>query len=97
MEKLGPESEKRAQMLLIETYRDSRDIDHAIAEDKQAIATSPNDQTLTIMLAMLYGEKPDPAQATQILRGLLHGNSEDQEIYLDMARVDQRGKKYSRR
>ena len=95
MGKLSPESQKRAQMLLIETYRDSRDIDHAIAENKQAIAAAPNDQTLTIMLAMLYGEKPDPAQATQILRGLLHGNSDDQEIYLDIARVDQRGKKYS--
>ena len=78
--KLSPESQKRAQMLLIETYRDSRDIDHAIAENKQAIAATPNDQTLTIMLAMLYGEKPDPVQATQILRGLLHGNSDDQEI-----------------
>ena len=95
MGKLGPESEKRAQMLLIETYRDNRDIDHAIAEDKQAIASSPNDQSLTVMLAMLYGEKPDTVQATQILRGLLHGNSSDQEIYLDIARVDQRGKKYS--
>ena len=95
MAKLGPESEKRAQMLLIETYRDSRNIDRAIAENKNAIAESPSDATLTIMLAMLYGEKPDPAQATQILHGLLHGNSDDQEIYLDMARVEQRGKKYS--
>ena len=95
MGKLSPDSQKRAQMLLIETYRDSRDIDHAIAENKQAIAAAPNDQTLTIMLAMLYGEKPDPAQATQILRGLLHGNSGDQGIYLDIARVEQRGKKYS--
>ena len=95
MGKLGPDSEKRAQMLLIETYRDSRDIDRAIAENKNAIAESPSDATLTIMLAMLYGEKPDPAQATQILHGLLHGNSDDQEIYLDMARVEQRGKKYS--
>ena len=95
MSKLGAEPEKRAQMLLIETYRDSRDIDRAIAENKKAIAAAPTDQTLTIMLATLYGEKPDPAQATQILHGLLHGNAGDQEIYLNMARVQQRGKKYS--
>ena len=43
MAKLGPESEKRAQLLLIETYRDSRDIDRAIAETKKALAESPKD------------------------------------------------------
>jgi tetratricopeptide (TPR) repeat protein len=95
MAKLGSESEKHAEMLLIETYRDSRDIDRAIGEAKKAIAESPNDQTLTVMLAMLYAEKPDPAQATQILQPLLHGNSDDQQIYIDMAQVQQRGKKYS--
>jgi tetratricopeptide (TPR) repeat protein len=95
MAKLGPESEKHAEMLLIETYRDSHDIDHAIAETKKALGESPNDQTLTIMLAMLYGDKPDPAQATQILQPLLHGTGEDQEIYIDMAQVQQRGKKYA--
>ena len=30
MEKLGPESQKRAEMLLIETYRDGRDIDRVL-------------------------------------------------------------------
>ncbi len=95
MAKLGPESEKHAQMLLIETYRDSRDIDHAIAEAKKALSESPKDENLTVTVAMLYSEKPDPAQATQILQTLLHGNSQDQQIYIDMAQVQQRGKKYA--
>lgn len=95
MAKLGPESEKHAQMLLIETYRDSRNIDQAIAEAKKALAESPKDQSLTVTVAMLYSEKPDPAQATQILQTLLQGNSEDQQIYIDMAQAQQRGKKYA--
>ena len=37
MGKLGPESQKRAQMLLIDTYRESHDIDRAIAETKKAL------------------------------------------------------------
>ena len=94
MAKLGPESEKHAQMLLIETYRDSRDIDRAIVEAKKALSESPKDENLTVTVAMLYSEKPDPAQATQILQTLLHGNSQDQQIYIDMAQVQQRGKKY---
>ena len=36
MAKLGPDAQKRAEMLLIDTYRESRDLDHAIAETKKA-------------------------------------------------------------
>jgi tetratricopeptide (TPR) repeat protein len=95
MAKLGPEVQKRAQMLLIDVYRQSHDIDRAIAETKKALAASPNDQSLTITLAMLYGEKTDTATATKLLTGLLHGNDGDQEIYLDLAQVQERGRKYS--
>jgi Tfp pilus assembly protein PilF len=44
---------------------------------------------------MLYGEKSDTASATKLLRGLLHGNDADQEIYLDLAQVLERGKQYA--
>src|SRR5262249_13967209 len=54
MAKLGPDSEKRAEMLLIDTYREDRDIDHAITETKKALVASPKDQNLTVSLAMLY-------------------------------------------
>ncbi len=94
MAKLGPDAQKRAQMLLIDTYRASHDIDRAIAETKKAIEQSPKDQSLTVTLAMLYGEKTDTATATKLLTGLLHGNDSDQEIYLDLAQVQERGRKY---
>src|SRR5271169_6682246 len=55
MTKLGPDAQKRAEMLLIDTYRESRDLDHAIAETKKALEASPNDPSLTVTLAMLYG------------------------------------------
>ncbi len=59
MEKLGPDAQKRAKLLLIETYRDSHQIDSAIAEAKKALEASPKDPGLTVSLAMLYGEKAD--------------------------------------
>ena len=92
MGKLSPESHKRAQMLLIDTYRESHDIDRAIAETKKALADSPKDQSLIVTLAMLYGEKADSASATKLLNGLLQGNDSDQEIYLDLAQVEERSK-----
>ena len=94
MAKLGPDAQKRAQMLLIDTYRESHDIDRAIVETKKALAESPKDQTLTVTLAMLYGEKQDTATATKLLTELLHGNDTDEEIYLDLAQVQERGRKY---
>ena len=94
MGKLGPDGQKRAEMLLIDTYREDRDIDRAIAEAKKALADSPNDPNLTVTLAMLYGEKADAPEATKLLQGLLQGNPNDQEIYIDLAQVQERGKQY---
>ena len=95
MAKLSPDARRRAQMMLIDTYRESHDIDRAIAETKKALEQSPKDQSLTVTLAMLYGEKTDTATATKLLTALLHGNDSDQEIYLDLAQVLERGRKYA--
>jgi tetratricopeptide (TPR) repeat protein len=95
MEKLGPDAQKRAELLLIDTYRDSRQIDSAIAEAKKALDVSPKDPGLIVSLAMLYGEKSDAVQATKLLQGLLQGNESDQEIYIDIAQVQERGKQYA--
>jgi tetratricopeptide (TPR) repeat protein len=95
MGKLGADARKRAEMLLIDTYRESRDLDHAIAETKKALEAAPNDPSLTVTLAMLYGEKSDADSATKLLAGLLRGNDSDQEIYLNLAQVQERGKKYA--
>ena len=94
MGQLGAEAQKRAQMLLIDTYRENRDLDRAIAETKKLLDASPKDPSLTVTLAMLYAEKSDTATATKLLNGLLRGNESDQEIYLNIAQAQERGKKY---
>ena len=94
MAKLGPDSRNRAEMLLIDAYREDRDLDQAIAETKKALVDSPNDKNLTVTLAMLYGEKRDPDQATKLLQPLLQGNGNDVEIYLDIAQVQERDREY---
>ena len=94
MAKLGPEAQKRAQMLLIDTYRENRDLDRAIAETKKLLDTAPGDPNVTVTLAMLYAEKSDTDTATKLLSTLLRGNDSDQEIYLNIAQAQERGKKY---
>jgi tetratricopeptide (TPR) repeat protein len=94
MSKLSPDAEKQAQMLLIDTYRENRDIDKAIVETKKLLDASPKDPALTVQLAMLYGEKLDAASATPLLEGLLRNDDSDLEVYLDLAQVLERCKKY---
>ena len=95
MTKLGPDIQKRAEILLINAYRDSRDLDRAIAEGKKALEASPKDPGITITLAMVYADKSDTASGTQLLQTLLQGKASDQQVYLDIAEVDERGRKFA--
>jgi len=93
--KLSPESKKRAQVLIIDTYRENHDVERAITETQKALADDPKSQDLTVTLALLYGEKAETAEATRLLQGLLKGTDADQEIYLNIAQVQSRGKKFA--
>ena len=93
MGKLSDSDQKQAELLTINAYRQSGDVDRAIAEAKKALAGSPEDPNLTPTLAMLYGDKGDAATGTKILEGLLHGNNGDLQVYLDIAQVQESCKK----
>jgi tetratricopeptide (TPR) repeat protein len=94
MQQLGPASQKRGELLLIDTYRTSGDIKRAIAEAEKARTADPADQSLTVTYAMLLGDNGQTDDATKVLRGLLHGNQADRETYLDVAQIEERGKRY---
>ncbi|HXW61934.1 MAG TPA: tetratricopeptide repeat protein [Candidatus Acidoferrales bacterium] len=95
MAKANPDAAKHAQMLAIDTYRESHDLDRAIAEAKKALSQDPKSEEATVTLALLYGEKSETSEGMQLLEGLLKGTDADQEIYLDIAQVQVRGKKFS--
>jgi tetratricopeptide (TPR) repeat protein len=94
MAKLGPEESKRAQMLLIDTYRESHEIDRAIAETQKALKGNEKDRGLQVSYAILLGEKMQTAEAEKTLRGLLQNTPEDEEIYLELGQVQERGRHY---
>ncbi|HEV2617698.1 MAG TPA: tetratricopeptide repeat protein [Candidatus Acidoferrales bacterium] len=95
MQQLGPASQKRGELLLIDTYRTSGDIKRAIAEAEKARAADSNDQSLAVTYAMLLGDNGQTDDATKVLRGLLGGNQTDRETYLDLAQIEERGKRYA--
>jgi len=93
--KLGPDEQRRGRMLLIDTFRANRDIDHALAETRKAMDTDPKDQDLQVTYAMLLGEKGQTEDAAKVLRGMLHGNDSDREVYLNLAQVQERGRRFA--
>jgi len=95
MRQLGPATQKRGELLLIDTYRSSGDIKRAISEAQKARAADPSDQSLAVTYAMLLGDNGQTEDATKVLRGLVRGNQTDRETYLDLAQIEERGKRYA--
>lgn len=95
LEQLGPSTQKRGELLLIDSYRASGDIKAAIAEAQKASTAEPEDQNLAVTHAMLLGDNGQTDDAIKALHVLAHGNAADRETYLDLAQVEERGKRYS--
>jgi tetratricopeptide (TPR) repeat protein len=91
---LGPEEDQRARLLIIDTYRDARDLPDAFEEARQALAAYPNVRDLRINEALLYGEANQPNQAAQILKPMLENKPSDVEIYIDLAQVYEQGRRF---
>ena len=93
MQELGPASKRRGELLLIDTYRASGDIKAALAEAQKARSAGGSDESLGVTYAMLLGDNNQTDDAAKVLRGL-PGQSQ-RETYLDLAQVEERGKRYS--
>ena len=96
MVQLGPEEDRRAQVLLIDTYRAARDLPHALETAQKAVAAYPNDRDIRANQALLFGENDQTDDAIAILRKLLDGKPEDDlEIQLDLAQLYQEAHRYA--
>ncbi len=94
MKALGPGQAKQARLEIIETYESNGEIDPAIAEAREAIAQDPRDRDLEITYALLLGEKEQTDDGVKVLEGLLNGSPDDRQIYLAIAQVYERGRRF---
>jgi Flp pilus assembly protein TadD len=91
---LGDEEDRRARMLLMDTYREARDLPKALQVGKEALAKYPKDTTIQSREASLLGENGQVDEAVKILRAQLTNSPADRETYLNIAQVYERGKRY---
>jgi tetratricopeptide (TPR) repeat protein len=95
MTQLGDEEDARARLLIMDTYREAKDLPRALEEADKALGKYPKDQKLLESKALLLGEKGDTDGAAGILRGLLTGSAADRDMYLNIAQVYERGHRYA--
>jgi tetratricopeptide (TPR) repeat protein len=94
MLRLGPEEDRRARGMIIDTYRDARDITKALDASRKALDAYPKDRAIRVTQALLYGENAQTDQAASLLRAMLDSSAGDFEIQLDLAQVFQQSKRW---
>ena len=91
---LGEEEDRRARMMIMDTYRAAKDLPKALQAGKEALAKYPADPSIRTSHALLLGENGQTDDAVKILRAQLHGDAGDRETYLNIAQVYERGRRY---
>jgi len=91
---LGEEEDRRARLLVMDTYRQARDLAKALQTGREALAKYPDDPSIRSSLAMLMGEAQQPDDAIKLLQANLKGNASDRETYLSYAQIYERSKRY---
>jgi len=92
MLRLGPEEDRRARAMIIDTYRVARDIPKALEASRKALEAYPKDRAIRTTQALLLGQNAQTDQAVAQLRQLLDGTPADFEIQLDLAQVQEQAR-----
>ena len=91
---LGDEEDRRARMMIMDTYRAAKDLPRALQTGKEAMTKYPADAGIRTSYALLLGENGQTEEAIKILRAQLRGDANDRETYLNIAQAYERGRRY---
>ena len=91
---LGDEEDRRARLLIMETYRLAKDMPKALQAGKEALAKYPDDPAIKSSLALLLGENQQTDDAVKLLESSLKGTAADRDTYLNLSQVYEQGRRY---
>ena len=92
---LGDEEDRRSRLLVMDTYRQARDLPKALQAGKEALAKYPDDASIRSSLAMMLGEAQQPDEAIKLLQVGLKGGAGDRETYLNYAQIYERSHRFT--
>jgi tetratricopeptide (TPR) repeat protein len=92
--KLGEDEDRRARLLIIETYRTAKDLPKALQSGKEAFAKYPKDPAIKSSYALLLGESNQTDEAVKLAKAQLTGGEADRDVYLNIAQIYERARRY---
>jgi tetratricopeptide (TPR) repeat protein len=92
---LGDENARSGYQEIIDTYRDAKQWPQATATAKEAVQKLPNDRDLRMVLDAQLADMGDFDQAVADIRGMLKGGAEDRDVYVRLAIIYTRAKRWS--
>jgi tetratricopeptide (TPR) repeat protein len=91
---LGDDEDRRARLLIMDTYRTAKDLPKALQAGREALAKYPNDPGIRASQALLLGENEQTDEAVKMLRVQLTKSEADRDTYLNIAQVYERAKRF---
>jgi tetratricopeptide (TPR) repeat protein len=91
---LGDEEDRRARLLVMDTYRSAKDLPKALQAGKEALAKYPGDSAIRASQALLLADNEQTDEAVKTLLAQSSKLEADRESYLNVAQVYERGKRY---
>jgi tetratricopeptide (TPR) repeat protein len=92
---LGDENARSGYQEIIDTYREAKQWPQATAVAKEAVQRLPNDRDLRMVLDAQLADTGEFDKAVADIRSLLKGGPEDREVYLRLAIIYTRTKRWN--
>ncbi len=91
---LGQDNAVRAYQQIIDSYRDAKMWAQATDVAREAVGKFPEDRGLKLVLAGQEADTGSPDRAVSQVRSLLKGTPDDREVYIALAQIQSRLKRY---
>ena len=91
---LGDENSERGYGLIIDIYRDNKEWQKALDEAKLAMQKLPNSRRLKMVYASQLADMGQVDAGVEQIKALLKGNADDREIYVNLATIYNRLKRW---
>jgi len=95
MTALGDDNAVRGYQQLIDTYREAKQWQQATTVAKEAAQKLPKDRGLRMVLDGQLADSGEPDKALKDVHSLLEGKPEDREVYITLAQMNTRLKRFS--
>ena len=91
----GEDNIERGYQQVIDTWREAKEWQKATDVAKEAVQKLPNSRDLKMVLAAQQADMGEVDKGLQEVRSLLKGNGEDRQVYITLAQMETRLRRFS--